>query len=485
MAEAFTIRHGDTLTKILDEKRGLKAHEIYPWIQKMKKMNPHISDLNRIFPGESILIPESLNENVVRARIWQNAFSKIPEVLTHPYRGSTLVYIVHPSDTIDSVAQYMFSSGPYQTMLASNKRALLIHNNPFLENHLENGRLPEKMLLNISPAKLSEFDINHWQIEQSPLKSYLEQMQEDTRTMFEQPGAEEASTVARVVEYLKSIGASVGMDDVVGGMAGVTSGYAGAGSMTLANINALGRELYSEALEKLGPKVVHSGSANHIARMQEFLTGHPKYTRLMRHFQELPRRLLPKVLFPKGATLTPTKTSSHVAAARHFRKHFALPLKKWNNSTRYLNTVAKQLNGRLGLLKGVGRHATWYIPATFGVISVATAPRELRMRRLFEEGFGILGGAAGTVVGSTVIAPGALGLMAICGLCLGPFGAFVVVFICASIGGIALSWLGEEFGSKFYERSNLDAIYDVQSSNGRIYYSPEQFLENSQPLGGI
>lgn len=364
MADAYTIRHGDTLTRILDEKRGLKAHEIYPWMQKMKKMNPHISDLNRIFPGESILIPESLNENVVRTRIWQNAFSKIPEALTHPYRDSTLVYIVHPSDTIDSVAQYMFSSGPYQTMLASNKRALLIHNNPFLENHLENGRLPEKMLLNISPAKLSEFDVNHWQIEQSPLKSYLEQMQEDTRTMFEQAGAEETSTVARVVEYLKS-------------------------------------------------------------------------------------------------------------------------MKKWNNSTRYLNTVSKQLNGRLGLLKGVGRHATWYIPATFGLISVAMAPRELRMRTLFEEGFGVLGGAAGTVVGSTVIATGALGLMAICGLCLGPFGAFVVVFICASIGGIALSWLGKEFGSAFYGRSNLDAIYGVQSSNDRIYYSPEQFLESSQPLGGI
>ena len=369
-------------------------------------------------------------------------------------------------------------------MLASNKRALLIHNNPFLENHLENGRLPDKILLNISPAKLSEFDINYWQVEQSPLKSYLEQMQEDTSAMFEKAGAEEAGTVARVVEYLKSIGAGVGMDDAVGTMAGVTSGYAGAGSMTLTNINALGREIYSEALEKLGPKIVHSSSANHIARMQEFLKGHSKYAQLMRHFQELPKRLLPKALFPKGAALAPTNPGSHVAAARHFRRHFTLPLKKWNNSTRYVNTVAKQLNGRLSLLKGVGRHATWYIPATFGVISVATAPPELRMRRLFEEGFGILGGAAGTVVGSTVIAPGTLGLMAICGLCLGPFGVFVVVFICASLGGIAVSRIGKKIGSELYERSGLD-YYEVQSNNSRFYNSPEQFLQSFQALGGI
>jgi hypothetical protein len=479
MAEAVTVRHGDNLTRILGDKRGLKAHEIYPWVQKIKKMNPHISDLNRIFQGESILLPESLNENAVRTRIWQNAFSKIPEALTHPYHGSTLIYIVHPSDTIDSVAQYMFASGPYQTMLASNKRALLIHNNPFLENHLGNGRLPDKMLLNISPAKLGEFDINYWQIEQNPLKSYLEQMQEDTRAMFEQAGAEEAGTVARVAEYLKSIGAGVGMDDAVGTMAAVTSGYAGAGSMTLTNINALGREIYSEALEKLGPRIVHSGSANHIARMQDFLKGHPKYAQLMRNFQELPKRLLPRALFPKGASLTPTNPGSHVAAARHFRRHFTLPLKKWNNSTRYLNTVAKQLNGRLSLLKGVGRHATWYIPATFGVISVATAPQELRMRRLFEAGFGVLGGAAGAKLG---VAAG-LGIVAILGL--GPFGLFVTVFICASIGGIVLSDGGKSFGSLFYKRSGLDAIYGVQSDNNRIYHSPEQFLQNIQPSGGI
>jgi hypothetical protein len=209
MAQTVTEQHGDTLTKILREERGLNAHEIYPWQRKMVPMNPHISDLNRIFPGESLLIPESLNENILRHWIWQNAFSKIPEALTHPYYGSTLIYFVQPGDTIDTVSQYMFSSGPYHAMLASNKRALLLHNNPFLENHLDNGQLPVQMLLNITPAKLSEFDLTHWQREQSPLTSYLDQMQQDTRDLFEQLGPEQTTTVAQVVEYLKSQGASV------------------------------------------------------------------------------------------------------------------------------------------------------------------------------------------------------------------------------------------------------------------------------------
>ena len=87
MAQAVTVRHTDTITRILKEKRGLKAHEIYPWQRKMVKMNPHISDLNRIYQGESILIPDSLHENILRHWIWQNAFSKIPEALTTPFTG--------------------------------------------------------------------------------------------------------------------------------------------------------------------------------------------------------------------------------------------------------------------------------------------------------------------------------------------------------------------------------------------------------------
>jgi hypothetical protein len=61
VAQAVAVRHGDTLTNILEQKRGLKTHEIYPWQRKMVKMNPHISDLNRIYPGESLLIPDALH----------------------------------------------------------------------------------------------------------------------------------------------------------------------------------------------------------------------------------------------------------------------------------------------------------------------------------------------------------------------------------------------------------------------------------------
>jgi phage tail protein X len=158
MAQAVTVRHGDTITRILKENKALQQHEIHTWLSKLGRINPHISDLNRIYPGESILIPDTSSENVPRTQVWANAFSKIPRTLCMPYHGPTDIYFVQQGDTIDTVARYMFSSGVHHAMPASSKRALLIHNNPYLENHLSTNRLPANMLLNITPAKLGEME---------------------------------------------------------------------------------------------------------------------------------------------------------------------------------------------------------------------------------------------------------------------------------------------------------------------------------------
>jgi hypothetical protein len=91
------------------------------------------------------------------------------------------------------------------------------------------------------------------------------------------------------------------------------------------------------------------------------------------------------------------------------------------------------------------------------------------MRTLFEEGFGVIGGGIGTMAGST-LAISALGLSALCGLCIGPLGIFVVVFICASAGGIIGMEGGKRFGGKIYDYS------EPQFNTGQIYHSPEQFL---------
>lgn len=333
MAQVITVKHGDTITKILKGK-GIQAHAMHNWISKLNRINPHISDLNRIYPGESILIPDTLNENVVRTQIWQNAFSKIPRALSNPYHGPTDIYFVQPGDTIDQVCRNMFPNGPYRTMAASNKRALLIHNNPYLENHLITNRLPMNMLLNITPTMLSEMEKNHWQIQQTPLKTSLDQMELQLRDMFEHAGPEPTYSIAQMVEQLKSYGASVGKKDGITaagyGIAGV-SGHSTAGSMAVNNVNGLMRDLYNEAIKKFGKKTVHTAKANNLKKMQNFLKGHPKYRQLMNHLKELPKHLL-----PKGNLMTVNPGRTNYAIAREFRRQVSLPLQKINNPSQYV-----------------------------------------------------------------------------------------------------------------------------------------------------
>ena len=93
------------------------------------------------------------------------------------------------------------------------------------------------------------------------------------------------------------------------------------------------------------------------------------------------------------------------------------------------------------------------------------------MRTLFEEGFGVVGGALGTLFGSAVVAGSVLGIFTIIGLCLGPAGLFIIGFVCATAGGLAGNEIGKKIGSAIYDTGS-------QLDHGRIYRSPEQLLES-------
>ena len=89
------------------------------------------------------------------------------------------------------------------------------------------------------------------------------------------------------------------------------------------------------------------------------------------------------------------------------------------------------------------------------------------MRTLFEEGFGVVGGWGGTIFGAEVIG---LGVVIILGL--GPLGAFIAVFCCATAFGIAGSELSKWFGGR---------IYDAGDKFGnRVYHSFDELIGNFQ-----
>lgn len=460
MSQATTAASGDTVIGMLKRHRGLKDHEVYQWMDKVRRLNPHISDLNRLYPQEKVLIPDQLNEMVPDTRIWQNAFERIPPALTHNGHGSHQMYICLMGESIDDVARTMFADTPHFHLPHSTKRAVLIHNNPFLRNYLSTNQIPPRTLLDITPVRFTDADRHFWDSQHPYVATAWDQLHEESQWVVQESGAEESMALAEMVQRLQRMGAGVGMQDTVKyagyGIGGV-SGYAASGELALANTQILARELYAEAVAQLGEKAVSSKTAANLARMQHFLTTHPKYQQLMQALKELPEHLL-----PQGRRVPNLRSGSVNAAARHFRKSFALPYDKWN-STRYLSTIGRQLNGKVSFFKGLGRHATWYVPAIIGVYNVSQGPAEQQMASLFSEGFGIVGGAIGTWVGAELI-----GVGIVSALCLGPLGAFVVIFLIGAGLGITFAEGSKWFGGTVYSAS--------EKLGNKIFYSAEDLV---------
>lgn len=63
MAQTVTAVHGDTISKLLS-KRGVQRHETHTWLDRVRRLNPHIGNLDRIWPGDRILLPDSPMEAV-------------------------------------------------------------------------------------------------------------------------------------------------------------------------------------------------------------------------------------------------------------------------------------------------------------------------------------------------------------------------------------------------------------------------------------
>ena len=361
----------------------------------------------------------------------------------------------------------MFAEGPHRNLPLSTKRAILIHNNPDLLDCLDTNRVPANMMVDITPLRLSKFDKIFWQGERSLYQNYLESFDGRTRDMFQQTGPEESYLLTEMVQTLAEAGAAVGVDGLVTSAA---SGAAAAGQLSLVRINSLARLIYEDAARQFGRKAAASLTKANLAKLGTFIKAHPSYPALMREMEQVPRFLLP---MSRANLLPPAAANVNSAAFSHYfvKQHFQA-FRRWP-SGKYMGSIARQLNGRINLFRAAGRYATWYVPAVIGLYNVYDASPGMRVKTVFEEGFGIVGGYLGTWLGSTMVASGVIGLFALCGLCLGPFGIFLTVLICASTGGVLGNLLFKKGATELYKWSEH---FDLT----RIYQSPEQLIEAFQ-----
>ena len=54
----YVVRKGDSLTAILHERLGVRAAEMAKWIGLTKELNPGLVNANRIYPGQALILPD-------------------------------------------------------------------------------------------------------------------------------------------------------------------------------------------------------------------------------------------------------------------------------------------------------------------------------------------------------------------------------------------------------------------------------------------
>jgi hypothetical protein len=463
MAQKVIIKNGDRIERILLE-RGVQRHELHRWYAKLRQVNPHIGNLDRIRAGDPVLIPDQLNEVITEHVIWENAFSAIPQALRLPWAGNMNILLSGGSDTIDSMALRVFDGTVHSTLSPNTLRAVFLANNLSARAYLNGDRLPPFKPFVGVPVMLKPYDVHYWKNEITVFGDTLNQLDPTTRELFQEAGPQNALSLAEIIALLSDDGFAVGADDILRGasygLAGV-SGYAASSNMALSSVRQTAQRIFTDAVNRFGPQVATSKKAAHLRQVDQFIRSHQAFPGLMRQVQELPNHLfssIPKKIVPPVNSTVP----HHVA--RHFRKEYFQAFQN-QSASRYMNTIAHQLKGRVSTWSKAGRFGTWYVPAVLGLYNVATASPEMRMRTLFEEGFGVLGGAVGTHLGMTA----GLGIAFVLGL--GPFGLFIAVFVCATAGGILLYESGKWFGGSVLHDGGLQLM-------DRYYNSLDNFFES-------
>ncbi len=83
--ENYTVRPGDSLTRVVSNRYGMPSDYLYgEYLQAIKRLNPTIKDLNRIYPGQTIRLPIYSPQQVRSPIIKKPERTKAQVPDTHP-----------------------------------------------------------------------------------------------------------------------------------------------------------------------------------------------------------------------------------------------------------------------------------------------------------------------------------------------------------------------------------------------------------------
>lgn len=165
MAEFVQVADGDTISSIIASRKRPQCHEMHSWIEKILKVNPHIGNPDIIYPNDTLLIPDNLNEHISEDSIWHNALRHAPPQFGfHPPMCHEIpVEVIQSDDTIERLANEAFKETRYSNAPESVKRAIFLHNNPRLYFCQTGRSLPIGTLANMTPFMLPKNDVAGWE----------------------------------------------------------------------------------------------------------------------------------------------------------------------------------------------------------------------------------------------------------------------------------------------------------------------------------
>ena len=91
---AYIVKKGDSIIKIVSSELGLTLEESQKMLETLRHLNPEISDLNRIYPGQKIIIPSKGMEGEKAKEILSRKKMAEARFLSHENQLSILSYML-------------------------------------------------------------------------------------------------------------------------------------------------------------------------------------------------------------------------------------------------------------------------------------------------------------------------------------------------------------------------------------------------------
>jgi len=157
--EYYTIRPGDSLVKVIKDKYAVPRKEIYnEYLERLKKLNPDLKNLDHIYPGQKVRLP------IYSPKIARAPIKKKPNIIKpadNPKNKKTIEIGKQLSELFNLLGEEWIKQGKHFIPLKTGGQIdLIAESYPIIT--LRNGKKVIIDLHNGLPEKMADLIISNW-----------------------------------------------------------------------------------------------------------------------------------------------------------------------------------------------------------------------------------------------------------------------------------------------------------------------------------